>query len=47
MVCNINVVAEVSRDAAVQWCLQNEFELVELNSDSEDVSDDEGLLTNC
>jgi len=38
--------AEVSRDAAIQWCLKNAFELVELNPPvvDADASDNEGLL---
>jgi len=39
----VDVITEVSRDTAVQWCLRNAFELVEINSDS-DVPDD-GVFT--
>ena len=36
------MVTEVCRDTAIQWCLKNAFELVELSSSLTD-SDDEGL----
>jgi len=37
-------ITEVSRDTAIQWCVKNSFELVELGSPANDSDDsDEGL----
>jgi len=39
------MITEVSRDTAIQWCLKNAFELVELSSSAADSDgSDEGLL---
>jgi len=39
------MITEISRDAAIHWCLKNAFELVELSSPAADSDgSDEGLL---